>query len=100
MKIYEYKRGKVTKRVVKDYLQNRNVNYKILKDLHFLFAAISIVFILLSIVIAFSVISVVFYNGSFFLSIFIDTVAILSSFGIIFNLWSRYKKDLLGLKSS
>ncbi len=99
MKIYEYKKGKVTKRTFKEYLQNGNVNYRILKDLHFLFVAISIVFILLSIVIAFSVISVILYSGSVFLSIFIDTVAVLSSFSIIFHLWSIHKKDLSELKS-
>ena len=99
MKIFEYKNGKVTKKTVKEYLQTKNINYRILKDLHFLFAAISIVFILLSIVIAFSVISVVFYSGSTFLSISIDIIAVLSSVYLIVFLWSKYKKDLLKLKS-
>ena len=99
MKIYEYKNGRVTKKTVKEYLQTKNINYRILKDLHFLFTVISLVFILLSIVIAFSVISVVFYSGSTFLSISIDIIAVLSSGYLIVFLWSKYKKDLLKLKS-
>ncbi len=99
MKIYEYKNGRVTKKTVKEYLQTKNINYRILKDLHFLFTVISLVFILLSIVIAFSVISVVFYSGSTFLSISIDIIAVLSSVYLIVFLWSKYKKDLLKLKS-
>jgi uncharacterized Tic20 family protein len=99
MKIYEYKNGKIKKKDFNGYLRNKNINYHILKDLHFLFAAISMVFILLSVVIAFSVISVVFYSGSIFLLISIDIIAVLSSFYLIIFLWFKYKKDLLKLKS-
>ncbi|MCL4397024.1 hypothetical protein M1494_01615 [Candidatus Parvarchaeota archaeon] len=100
MKIYEYKNGKTTKKSFKEYLQNKNTNYRILKDLHILFTVISMVFILLSVIIAFSIISVVFYGGSAFLSISIDAIAVVSSVYLIIFFWSKYKKDLLKSESS
>ncbi len=100
MKIYEYKNGKTTKRTFKEYLQDKKSNYVILKDLHILFTVISLVFIILTITITFSVISVVSYNGSVFLSIFIDFIAVFSSVYLIVFFWSKYKKDLLKSKSS
>jgi hypothetical protein len=100
MKIYEYKNGKTTKRTFKEYLQDKKSNYVILKDLHILFTVISLVFIILTITITFSVISIVSYNGSVFLSIFIDFIAVFSSVYLIVFFWSKYKKDLLKSKSS
>lgn len=100
MKIYEYKNGRTVKKSFKEYLQNKNTNYRILKDLHVLFTAISLLFILLTIIITFSIISVVFYNGPVLLSIFIDLIAVFSSVYLIIFFWSKYKKDLLKSKSS
>ena len=100
MKIYEYKKGKTIKKSFKEYLQNKNTDYIVLRDLHILFTAISIFFILLAVIIALSIISVVFYGGSLILSLFIDSIAVLSSVYLIVFLWSRYKKDLLKSKSS
>jgi Na+/H+ antiporter NhaB len=99
MKIYEYKNGKTTKKTFKEYLKNKNANYLLLRDLHILFTAISLVFVLLPITIAFSVVSVIFYSTSIFLSIFIDAIAVISSVYSIIFFWSRYKKDLLKSKS-
>ncbi|MGC8533282.1 MAG: hypothetical protein ACP5MV_01465 [Candidatus Parvarchaeum sp.] len=100
MKIYEYKNGKTVKKSFKEYLQDKNANYRILKDLHVLFTAISLLFILLTIIIAFSIISVIFYSGPVILLIFIDFIAVFSSVYLIIFFWSRYKKDLLKSKSS
>ncbi|MCL4398248.1 hypothetical protein M1137_00395 [Candidatus Parvarchaeota archaeon] len=99
MKVYEYKNGKVTKKNFNEYLQNNKTNYRVLKDLHILFLSISMSFILLSIIIAFSVISVIFYNGSPLLSTFIDAIAVLFSIYFIVLVWSKYKKDLMRLKT-
>ena len=99
MKVYEYKNGKVTKKTFKEYLQNNKTNYRILKDLHVLFLSISLLSILLSVVISFSVIYVIFYNGPLLLSTFIDGIAVLFSIYLIILFWSKYKKDLMKLKS-
>ena len=95
MKIYEYNEGKVTVKTIKDYALTNKKRYKFLKDIYNLLLVISVISILLSIVIAMSVISIIFYKGSITLSIFTNAVAILSSIYLIHFFWSRYKMDLM-----
>jgi uncharacterized membrane protein len=95
MKIYEYNKGKIAIKTVKDYASNNKKRYKILKDIYNFLLAVSLLSVLLSIVVAMSVISIIFYNGLILLSIFIDAVAVIFSIYLIYFFWSRYKTDLV-----
>ncbi len=93
MKVYEYKNGKVNTKHLKDYAKSSK-KYRVMKDLYSLFISISLVSIALSVVIAFSVISVVFYDTSLLFGIFIDILSAFFSWRIILFFWNRYKKDI------
>ncbi len=93
MKVYEYKNGKVSVKRAYDYTGKRS-NFIVLKDIHNLFLSISLISIILSVIVALSVISVVFENGSVMLSLFIDVISGIFSFIIIYLSFEKYKKDL------
>ena len=93
MKVYEYRAGKVRMKRLEDYAL-ASKNYRVMKDFYNLMFSISFVSIVLSVVIALSVILVLFYKFSSLFAVVINVFAVFVSWRLLSFFWVRYKRNL------
>ncbi len=93
MKVYEYKKGKVRTKRLEDYALTSK-KYRVMKALYNLMFSISFVSIVLSVIIALSVILVLFYKFSYLSAVIINVLAVFISWRILSFFWVRYKHNL------